>query len=82
VIVTEVPPAVGPLLGRTDVRGTMTLYVNWSALDRAEVPPTVVTVTSTVPALSAGDVAEIEVAELTVKFVAGVPPKATAVAPV
>ena len=44
-------------------------------------PPTVVTVTSTVP-VPAGDVAVIEVAELTVKLVALVAPNFTAVAPV
>jgi hypothetical protein len=44
-----------------------------------DVPPTVVTVTSTVPT-PAGAVAVIEVDELTV-IVAGVPPKLTAVAP-
>jgi hypothetical protein len=46
----------------------------------AEVPPGVVTVTSTVPA-PAGDVAVIEVAELTVTPVADAPPNFTAVAP-
>ena len=44
-------------------------------------PPAVVTVTSTVP-VPAGDVAVIEVAELTVKLVALVAPNFTAVAPV
>ena len=44
-------------------------------------PPVVVTRTSTVP-VPAGDVAVIWVAELTVKPVAGVAPKLTAVAPV
>ena len=44
-------------------------------------PPPVVTVTSTVP-VPAGDVAVIWVAELTVKPVAGVAPKFTALAPV
>jgi hypothetical protein len=41
-----------------------------------------VTVTSTVPADWAGEVAVIEVAELTVKLVAATDPKLTAVAPV
>ena len=54
--------------------------MNWSADEVAEVPPTVVTVTSTVP-VPAGDVAVIWVAEFTVKPVAGVAPKLTAVAP-
>ena len=44
-------------------------------------PNTVVTLTSTVP-VPAGEVAVIDVAELTVKPVAGVAPKLTAVAPV
>ena len=47
------------------------------------VPLGVVTVTSTVPpATSAGEVALAEVEEMTVKLVAGVEPKATALAPV
>ena len=45
-------------------------------------PPVVVTVMSTVPALPAGDVAVIDVALLTITPVAAVPPKLTAVAPV
>jgi len=45
------------------------------------VPNPVVTLTSTVP-VPAGEVAVIDVAELTVKPVAGVAPKLTAVAPV
>ena len=44
-------------------------------------PPRAVTRTSTVP-VPAGEVAVIEVAEFTVKPVAGVAPKLTAVAPV
>src|SRR5437764_823305 len=48
----------------------------------AEVATGVVTVTSTVPAAPAGEVAVIEVAEATVKVVAGVAPNLTAVAPV
>ena len=45
-------------------------------------PPGLVTVTSTVPADSAGLVAVICVAELTVKLLAAMVPKSTAVAPV
>jgi hypothetical protein len=45
------------------------------------VPPAVVAVTSTVPADPAGDVAVIEVEEMTVTPVAAVPPKLTVVAP-
>jgi len=56
--------------------------VKSSAALVALVPPGVVTVTLTVPALSAGEVAVIEVDELTVKPVAAVLPKSTAVAPV
>ena len=48
----------------------------------ALVPPGVVTVTSTAPALPAGEVAVICVALLTVNEVAAVPPNFTAVAPV
>ena len=53
-----------------------------SADEVADVPPGVVTVTLTVPEPE-GEVAVIEVAEFTVKLVAGFPePKSTAVAPV
>ena len=45
-------------------------------------PAGMVTVTSTVPAAPAGEVAVIWVAETTVKAVAAVAPKSTAVAPV
>ena len=55
--------------------------MNWSAADVADVPPGVVTLISTTPA-PAGDLAVICVAELTVKLVAAVAPKVTAVAPV
>ena len=54
--------------------------MNWSPPDVVDVPPTVVTLTSTVP-VPAGDVAVICVAELTVKLLAAVAPKVTAVAP-
>ncbi len=56
--------------------------MNWSAAEVAEVPPGVVTVTSTAPAVPAGAVAVREVADTTVKPVAAVDPKVTAVAPV
>ena len=52
-----------------------------SPADAADVPLGVVTVTSTVP-VPAGEVAVIEVAELTVKLVALAAPNFTAVAPV
>ena len=56
--------------------------MNWSADEVADVPLAVVTVTSTVPAVPAGLVAVICVAELTVKPVAAAVPNSTAVAPV
>ena len=85
VMVTAVPPAVLPELGLTPVTvgAGGTLKVNWSAgWFTAEVPPVVVTRTSTVVADSAGEVAVMEVALLTVKPVAAVAPKDTALAPV
>ena len=48
----------------------------------ADVPPGVMTVTSTTPAAWAGAVAVIEVPLTTVIWVAAVPPKLTVVAPV
>jgi hypothetical protein len=56
--------------------------VNWSAELVALVPFGVVTVTSTAPAVPAGDVAVIEVSLVVAVTVAGVVPKSTAVAPV
>jgi hypothetical protein len=56
-------------------------YRKWSALVIADVPPGPVTVTLTVPAACAGEVAVIDVALLTTKLVAAVEPKWTAVAP-
>ena len=56
--------------------------MNWFALAVGDCPPAVVTRTLIVPAERAGEVAVMLVAELTVKFVAAVPPKETAVAPV
>ena len=55
--------------------------MKWSAFDVALVPPEVATVTSTVPAEPAGEVAVIWVALLTVN-VAVVAPNFTPVAPV
>ena len=54
--------------------------MNWSAADVADVPPGVVTLTSTVP-VPAGAVAVIDVAELNVKL-ADVAPNVTDVTPV
>jgi hypothetical protein len=62
--------------------GQGVLYVYRSAGDVALVPPGLVTVTSTVLALSAGAVAVIDVSLTTVNDVAGVVPKSTAVAAV
>ena len=81
VMVTVVAPAVGPAVGEMLVTVGAATKVNWSAADVALVPPAVVTLTSTVPALPTGAVAVICVAELTVKPVAAVAPKVTAVAP-
>src|SRR5207237_1381607 len=54
---------VGPDVGTIDVTaGATALYVNWSAPEVADVPPDVVTVTSTVPVVNfAGDVAVMDV---------------------
>ena len=56
--------------------------MNLSALLVGLAPLGVVTVTSTVPALSAGEVQVMEVSETTLTLVAAVTPKLTAVAPV
>ena len=45
VIVTWVPPPVGPAFGLTEVTVGAASYVYWSALVAVEVPPGVVTVT-------------------------------------
>ena len=80
VTVTGVPPALGPVFGvRPVMMGT---NVNWSADDVALVPFGVVTVTSTVPATSAGETAVIDVADFTLKLLALIWPNLTAVAPV
>src|SRR5262249_44301562 len=55
-IVTDVPPAPGPLVGSTLVTLGGSAYVNWSAGVMGLVPPCVRTVTSTVP-VPAGAVA-------------------------
>ena len=56
--------------------------MNWFEAPVALVPPVVVTVTFTTPAAPAGAVAVSCVAEFTVKPMAFVAPKCTAVAPV
>ena len=78
VIVTDVPPAVVPAAGLTDVMtGAPKVYLE--PADVVEVPAALVAVMLTVPAASAGEVAVIWVSELIVKLVAAVPPKFTAV---
>ncbi len=77
-IVTLVPPVAGPDVGLTLL--TVGTYAN--CVGEFAVPPAVVTETVTAPAACAGAVAVICVALLTVKLVAGVLPKVTAVAPV
>ena len=79
VIVTDVPPPDGPLLGLTEVTvgGADARNVNWSPALVEEVPAPFVTVTSTVPAATAGETAEIEVGEFTTTPAAAVPPKFT-----
>ena len=82
-MVTEAPPAVDPYDGDTPVTEGALVYVNVSAGDVKLVPPDgVVTVTSTIPAASGGEVAVTCVDESTVKEAAGVVPKSTAAAPV
>lgn len=79
VTVTLAPPANGPLEGLTDV--TVGKSPNVKPLARVAVPPAVVTATAVAPAACAGVVAVMEVALLTVKLVAAVPPNVTADAP-
>jgi hypothetical protein len=68
VIVTEVPPAVGPAETLRPVTVGVASKVKWSAVPVAEVPPSVVTVIVTVPADIAGDVVVIWVADTTEKL--------------
>jgi hypothetical protein len=84
VIETTVPPAVLPPVGLIDVTvGTDgAVYVKWSEDPVDEVPLGVVTVTSTVPAVPAGEYAVMDVLLLTAKPVAAVEPKLTWLAPV
>ena len=79
--VTVVPPAVGPDVGEIDVTTGTGMKVNWSAGEVTLVPPGVVTVISTVP-VPAGEVAVIDVGELTTTPVALTTPNLTVVAPV
>jgi hypothetical protein len=82
VTVSRVPPAVGPLVGEIAVIVGAAPYVNLSAATIALVPPGVVTLTSTTPAIWAGEVMVILVLEFTVRLVPAVVPNLTAVAPV
>jgi hypothetical protein len=78
VIVTFVLPASDPAFGLTLLTVGRNLKRSFGEI--ALVPPAVVTVTSTVPADPAGELAVIEVAELTVKLVALLEPSSTALA--
>jgi hypothetical protein len=62
--------------------GVPHVYLNRSAIERALVPPGVVTLTSTVPAAWAGDLMVIRVGETTVLLEPAEPPNLIAVAPV
>lgn len=82
VMVTAVPPETEPASGEMAVTtGAGTAKVNWSAGDAEEVPA-VVTVTSTVPAPSAGVVAVTWVSASILNAVALPGPNFTAPAPV
>src|SRR5262249_20192628 len=82
VIVTLVPPAIGPEVGSTFATVGGATYVNWSAELVALVPPGPETVMSTVPADSAGATAVICPSLSTEKLGAATPPKSTSVVPV
>ena len=80
VMVTLVCPAVGPLVGETEVTVGAATYMNieFAAL----VPPGVVTKTLAVSALPAGVVQVTEVAETTLTDAQAEPPTEMPVAPV
>src|SRR5689334_9336218 len=81
VMVTTVPPVVGPRLGLTDVTAGGVMNVKRSLAVIVEVAtPGTTTVTSTLPAASAGAMAVIDVAEFTMKLAAAVAPNMTALA--
>src|SRR5262250_492612 len=85
VIVTEVPPVLGPLLAlRLVMVGVVEVVVVYvKPLDPVgDVPNDVTTVTSTAPATARGLTAVIWLSETTEKRLAGVSPKYTSVAPV
>jgi hypothetical protein len=77
-IVTEVPPAVEPVLMlRLLTTGAADWNVNWSALEVGDVRAELTTLTSTTPADSAGETAVIDVLELTANDEAAWPPNIT-----
>ena len=77
-IVTVLPPPESPCVGLRPVTVGKSAKVYWSAGALiGEVPPAVVTLTSTVPAACAGVVTVIEVAETTLMLVPAAPPKST-----
>jgi hypothetical protein len=84
-MVTEVPPLAGPDEGATPVTdgvdGGVT-YVNWSDDEVGDDKPPTVTMTSTTPALPAGEVAVHSVEESQLTSVAASVPKATLTASV
>jgi hypothetical protein len=81
VMVTVVPPVVGPDVGLTALTVGVLSKVNVSAEEVVLVPPGVLTVMSTGPADSAGDVAVHDVVEEQLAPDEGVDPKLTVVAP-
>jgi len=79
VMVTEVPPAAGPLVGLSDVTVGAATYVKLTRL--LDVPPGVVTVTFAAPAAPAGALAVIWVVDTKFTVALALPPKFTVVAP-
>jgi hypothetical protein len=77
VMTTEVPPVNGPADGLTDDIAGISLYVNQSPVVSRLIPPGVVTLTLTIPALPAGEVQYSFVPLETATFVAETPPKVT-----
>jgi hypothetical protein len=81
VMLTVVPPPSGPAVGEIAVTVGGTPKVNRSAAEMAEAPTGVVTLTSTVPAACAGEVAVQVVVDEQLTAVPAVPPKSTVVEP-
>ena len=82
VIVTDVPPPIGPEMGLTAVTVGAAAYVKWSDELVADVPLDATTVMSMVPAEPAGALAVIELVEFTVNADALFAPNFTSVTPV